>query len=262
MGKITNLTPSELDFHNNINWLLWRSTTGWWLKKKKDMSQHQRRFNIIIAAVWETRLPSTDNLRNQEYPLLSSEAPPPSKSLTARFLWLRLLLAQCPSWVFMPLHLAVQLIPWMSFMRSLRLPSERSHLRDIYTYALISPPELDWPKILVQHHWPLGVGRIIYIGQSLLKLCSYYVLGITNTFFSDQVATKDILELSKITSPEPTELGLLPRQTAFSSPSVTIPYTVLTVKRTKHSLVGTNVRFQPRSIHRSKQKGRLLTQPL
>ena len=90
MGKITHLTPSKLDSQNNVNWPLWLSTTGWWLKKNRvwaNINGELERFNIVIAAVRETRLPSTCSLREQEYPLLSSVEPPSKK---ARFLSLRL----------------------------------------------------------------------------------------------------------------------------------------------------------------------------
>ena len=121
------------------------------------MSQHQRRTGevqhrhccragdktTINLQPQRARIPST---------VISGTAVEKLDSCPSAF---QLLLAQCPSWVFMPPHLALQLITRMSFMRSSRLPSERSHLRDIYTYVVISPPELDWPKILVQHHWPL-----------------------------------------------------------------------------------------------------------
>ncbi|XP_076030147.1 uncharacterized protein LOC143018559 [Oratosquilla oratoria] len=249
-------------------------------RKTAIINRELERLNIDIAALQETRLPSSGSLREQDYTFfwqgrepeelhmhgvgfavrnsLLSSVEPPSKG-TPRILSLRLSTTSGP----------VNVLSIYAPILSSPAETKDEFYEELETTIREIPATEQLPVYLLgdfnarvgadQESWPrsighFGVGKLNENGQRLLEMCSYHDLCVTNTFF----ATKPQHRVSwcHTRSRHWHQLDLV----ITRRPSLNCVLTTRSYHSddcdTDHSLVGYKVRLQPKRIHHSKQKGR------
>ncbi|XP_076030439.1 uncharacterized protein LOC143018741 [Oratosquilla oratoria] len=213
-------------------------------RKTAIINRELERLNIDIAALQETRLPSSGSLREQDYTFFWQGREPEELHMHGSM-----------TLAYTLPYSALRLRPRMSFMRSLRLPSERSQPQNNYTCLGISMLVSELTKNpgppIIGH---FGVGKLNENGQRLLEMCSYHDLCVTNTFFATKPQHK--VSWCHPRSRHWHQLDLvITRRPSLNCVLTTRSYHSADCD-TDHSLVGCKVRLQPKRIDHSKQKGR------
>ncbi|XP_076462059.1 uncharacterized protein LOC143294568 [Babylonia areolata] len=216
-------------FNSSVNPVIYNFMSFDDSRKTDIIDRVLTRLNIDIAALQETRLPLNGSLREQNYMFFWQGKELEEPSLHGVGFAMR----------NSPLSFVEPPYSGTARILALRMSTSSGPTKDQF-YEELDTTIRDIPateqlyllgdfnaRVGSDHNsWPscigrFGIGKLNENGQRLLELCSYHNLCITNTFFS--------------TKPH--------HRTSCAGCD------------TDHSLIGCKVRFQPKRIHHSKQKG-------
>ncbi|XP_076036403.1 uncharacterized protein LOC143022188 [Oratosquilla oratoria] len=230
-------------------------------RKTAIINRELERLNIDIAALQETRLLSSGSLREQDYTffwqgneteelhmhgvgfsvrnsLLPSVEPPSKVNVLSIYAPILSSPAETKDEFYEELETTIREIP----------ATEQLYLLGDFNVRVGADQE-SWPHSI----GPFGVGKLNENGQRLLEMCSYHDLCVTNTFFATKPQhrvswchprSRHWHQLDLIVTRRPSLNCVLTTRSYHSADC-----------DTDHSLVNCKVRFQPKRIHRSKQRG-------
>ncbi|XP_063605235.1 uncharacterized protein LOC134780428 [Penaeus indicus] len=248
-------------------------------RKTAIIDREHTRLNVSIAALQETRLPSSGSLREENYTffwkgkepdeprihgvgfavknsLLKSVEPPTGG--TERILSL------CLATAAGTVNIFSIYAPTLSSSEDVknrfydeldthigRIPPSEPLLLLGDLNARIGSDHQSWPSCIGHH----GVGKMNDNGQRLLELCSYHRLRVTNTYFQSKLQHRVSWKHPRSHRWHQLDL-IITRRSSLSTVLETRSYHSADCD-TDHTLVCSKVRIQPRKLHRSKAKGRL-----
>ncbi len=247
-------------------------------RKTAVINRELKRLDIDIAALQETRLPSSGSLREQDYTffwqgkepeeprihgvgfavrnsMLSSIEPPSGG--TPRILSLHLSTSSGPVNI---LSIYAPTLCSSDETKDKFYDELETTIKEIPTTehlfllgdfnARIGADHNSWPRCIGH----FGIGKLNENGQRLLELCSYHDLCISNTFFSTKRCHRVSWRHPRSCHWHQLDL-VITRRPLLNCVLTTRSYHSADCD-TDHSLVGSKVRLYPKQIHNSKQKGR------
>ncbi len=247
-------------------------------RKTAVINRELKRLDIDIAALQETRLPSSGSLREQDYTffwqgkepeeprihgvgfavrnsMLSSIEPPSGG--TPRILSLHLSTSSGPVNI---LSIYAPTLCSSAETKDTFYDELETTIKEIPTTehlfllgdfnARIGADHNSWPRCIGH----FGIGKLNENGQRLLELCSYHDLCISNTFFSTKRCHRVSWRHPRFCHWHQLDL-VITRRPLLNCVLTTHSYHSADCD-TDHSLVGSKVRLYPKQIQNSKQKGR------
>ena len=247
-------------------------------RKTAIIDRELLRLNMDIAALQETRLPSSGSLKEANYTFfwqglepterrlhgvgfavrnsLLSSMEAPSKGteriISLRFLCssgsVNIICAYAPTLTSPPETKDAFYDQLDAKIKSIPLDEELYLLGDFN--ARVGSDRNSWPSCIGH----FGVGKLNENGQRLLELCSYHQLCVTNTFFATKPCHRASWRHPR--SKHWHQLDLIITRKAHLNRVLNTRSFHSADCNTDHSLVASTVRLRPKRIHRSKQKAR------